>query len=200
MKRLFLLISWWRDSVAVEKFKFPKTVSQVENNITRLQDRVIKSKNSDWYVPPSSFDVDDKYLNGSLTEEPNLEDYDECYTFGMSIGACVMMSPYGYCYLPRGKRYIIKDCSIQETFGVNGVVTNINEYKDYLEQRGQSFETAEHTHNQELEEQLIHYSKKGVGWVHEKGYLDSPERYYFEQEELYDPVKFITLDEIYSKI
>ena len=118
----------------------------------------------------------------------------------MSIGACVMMSPYGYCYLPRGKRYIIKDCSIQETFGKKGVVTNINDYKEYLDERGFTFENAEQKHNEELEKQLSEYSKKGVGWVHEKGYLDEPDRYYFEQEELYDPVKFITLDEIYSRI
>ena len=45
MKKLFILMDWWKDSIAIERFKFPKTLSKVENNIERLMNKVLKSKN-----------------------------------------------------------------------------------------------------------------------------------------------------------
>ena len=200
MKKLFILICFWKDSVAIERFKYPKTIKLIESNIQKLKKKVIESDNADWYVPPSSYYVGEEYTMGSLTSEPNFNDYDEFYTLGMSLGACVMMSPYGYCYLPMGKRYIIKDCCIQEDFGRSGVVTNINEYNDYLQYHNLTFKNSEKKHNEQLEIEIKEYSKMGAARAHKKAYLTEPDRYRFKKESLYEPIKFKELDEIYSII
>ena len=200
MKKLFTLICFWKDCVAVERFKYPKTIEKIESNIQKLQQKVIQSDNADWYVPPSSHFVDERYTQGSLKEEPNFNDYDEFYTFGMSLGACVMMSPYGYCYLPMGKRYIIKDCCIQEDFGPNGAITNINEYNDYLKYHNLTFENAEKRHNEQLEIEINEYTKMGAARAHEKQYLEETDRYNFDKQSLYEPIKFRELNEVYSFI
>lgn len=200
MKKLFILVDWWKDCISREKFKFPKTVSKVENNIQLLMDRVLESSNSDWYVPTSSFFVDDKYTKHSLKTQPNSNDYDEFYVFGMSLGACVLVSTFGYCYWPEGKRFVIEDCSIQETFGPNGVVTDIYEYHKYLNNRGWNLDNSEKFHNQQVEKDIQMYSKKGAGCVHEYAFSKEPHRYSFEKESLYEPVKFKKLDDIFSTI
>jgi len=199
-RKLFILVDWWKESIAVERFKYPTTVTKVEKNIEKLMNRVMESDSSDWYVPPSSYYVDTKYTDNSLKKEPNTSGYSEFYTFGMSLGACVMVSPWGYCFLPKNKRFVLKDCSIHEDFIKNGVVTNIDEYIKYLKDHTRSFENAELEHNYQVEREMEIYSKKGTAWVHERAFLERPHQYKFKREELYDPVKFRSLDEIFGNI
>jgi hypothetical protein len=197
-RKLFILVDWWKESIARERFKYPTTVTKVEKNLEKLMKCVLKSDNSDWYVPPTSYYVDSKYTDNSLRKEPNINEYSEFYTFGMSLGACVMVSPWGYCFLPKNQRYVIKDCSIHEDFITNGVVTNIDEYIKYLKDHNRSFEDAELEHNNQVEREMEIYSKKGAAWAHEPAYIKQPQRFKFRKEELYDPVKFRNLNEIFS--
>ena len=83
MKKLFTLICFWKDNVAIERFKYPKTIELIESNIQKLKKKVIESDNADWYVPPSSYYVGEEYTMGSLTSEPNFNDYDEFYQIMM---------------------------------------------------------------------------------------------------------------------
>tara|TARA_A100001201_G_scaffold141567_2_gene137349 strand:- start:5020 stop:5625 length:606 start_codon:yes stop_codon:yes gene_type:complete len=200
MKKLFILMDWWKDSIAIERFKFPKTLSKVENNIERLMNKVLKSKNSDWFVPNSSFYIDKKYWEHSIKHKPKADDYDEIYVFGMSIGACVLLSRYGYCYWPEEKRFIIKDCSIQETFGKGGVIKNLKDYREYLEERDWSFDDAERLHNEAVEKDIEMYSKHGARCVHEEQVTKEPHRFQFEIDSLYEPVKYKELNDIFSTI
>jgi|TARA_Y100000034_G_scaffold134327_1_gene202454 esterase/lipase len=200
MKKLFVLMDWWKDCVAREKFKFPNTVPRVEKNIQKLQNKVVNSNNSDWYVPTSSHFVGNEYTKHSIKYQPQSKDYDEIYVFGMSLGACVLMSKFGYCHWPEGKRFIIKDCSIQETFGPDGVITDIYEYQKYLCDREIELEDSEEEHNKQVERDIDVYSKQGAAWVHKTAYIKEPHRFSFEKDSLYEPIKFRSLDEIYSII
>ena len=200
MRRLFVLIDWWKDCVAREKFKFPNTVSDVEQNIKKLMNKVSQSKTSDWYVPHSSHFVGEEYRKHSLSYEPQAEHYDEFYVFGMSLGACVLLSPFGYCYWPQEKRFIIKDCSIQETFGKGGVIKNLKDYREYLEERDWSFDDAERLHNEAVEKDIEMYSKHGARCVHEEQVTKEPHRFQFEIDSLYEPVKYKELNDIFSTI
>ena len=118
----------------------------------------------------------------------------------MSLCACVMVSPYGYCYLPADTRYVISDCSIQESFITNGVVTNIYEYIDYLNSHGWNIQDAELHHDKQVKSEIEQYKKRGAAWAHEQSVLREPHRYYFEKENLYEPVRFIEYEKIYSCI
>tara|TARA_Y100000310_G_scaffold146525_1_gene145851 strand:+ start:1880 stop:2464 length:585 start_codon:yes stop_codon:yes gene_type:complete len=191
-RKLFILIDWWKENIAVERFKYPTTVTKVEKNIEKLMKRVIESDNSDWYVP-RIIDIDTKYTVGSLKKEPTVNEYSEFYTFGMSLGVCVLVSPWGYCSLPRNRRFVLKDCSIKEDGW-----TNLNEYIKYLKDSECNFENAESEHNRHLEDDIKEYSKKGAVWVYDR-YRDRA-NCKFKREELNDPVKFKNLDEIYSTI
>jgi hypothetical protein len=198
-RKLFILIDWWKDSITRERFKYPTTVTKVEKNIEKLMKRVIESDNSDWYVPRLD-NVDTKYTVGSLKKEPNVNEYSEFYIFGMSLGACVMVSPWGYCFLPKNKTFVLKECSIHEDFITNGVVTNMNEYVTYLRSHNRTFKNAELEHNIQVEREMERYAKDGAAWVHEPSYSKEPDKYLFKKEDLYDTVKFRSLDEIYSII
>ena len=200
MKKLFKLMDWWKDSIAIERFKFPKTLSKVENNIERLMNKVLKSKNSDWFVPNSSFYIDKKYWEHSIKHKPKADDYDKIYVFGMSIGACVLLSRYGYCYWPEEKRFIIKDCSIQESFGRKGVIKTINDYDEYLKEHEWDIDEAEQKHNEMVERDIKNYSIHGASYVHEEQVTKEPHRFKFELDSLYEPVKFRKLDDIFSNI
>jgi len=198
MRRLFVLIDWWKDCVAREKFKFPNTVSDVEQNIKRLMNKVSQSKTSDWYVPHSSHFVGEEYRKHSLSYEPQAEHYDEIYVFGMSLGACVLLNPFGYCYWPQEKRFIIKDCSIQESFGRKGVIKTINDYDEYLKEHEWDIDEAEQKHNEVVERDIKNYSIHGARFVHEQQFTEAPHRFQFELDSLYEPVKFRELDDIFS--
>ena len=56
MKKLFIAVDWWKDSIVLNDLNL-KTLSS-ENNIERLMNKVVKSKNSDWFMPNSSFYID----------------------------------------------------------------------------------------------------------------------------------------------
>ncbi len=198
-RKLFILIDWWKENIAVERFKYPTTVSKVEKNIEKLMNRVIESESADWYVPPSTNYVDSKYTAGSLKKEPEIDKYSDFYTFGMSLGACVLMNDWGYCYLPRDKRVILQDCSISEDIADGDIVT-IDKYIKYLKDKKRNFENAELEHNNQIKKEMERYAEKGAAWVHESSYIKEPHRYEFKKEELYDPVKFKNLDEIYRTI